>query len=371
MTQGKKTSQQAAHSMDDDARRRWLAEETLALCAISSVTGDEAAITDHLMRRVAALNPSAQQLRIGNALLVRCGRLGSTRIGLFGHSDTVPPNTAQPHTIDWDSGRIYGLGASDMKAGLAVMLRLIADADALSNELVCVFYDREEGPVHLSGMVPLCEQQGELLQTLSAAVCLEPTDNRVEAGCSGSMQAQVFAHGKRAHSARPWLGENAIYAAAPLLSRLAGFQRRAVDVCGLTFYEVMSATQILTENARNVIPDRVMVNVNYRFCPGKSLATAEAELREVIGQGVTVQIVDASPSGAVCTDNPILARWMSSCGMPVTAKQAWTDVARLTGLGIPAVNCGPGDPEQAHKVGEWCTLAGPLRNYHLLRQLVS
>ena len=350
---------------------RWLAEETLALCAISSGTGDEAAITDHLMQRVAVLNPLAQQLRVGNALVVRCGRLGATRIGLFGHSDTVPPNTAQPHTIDWDAGKIYGLGASDMKAGLAVMLRLIADADALSNELVCVFYDREEGPVHQSGMVPLCEQQGALLKTLAAAVCLEPTDNRVEAGCSGSLQAQVFTHGKRAHSARPWLGDNAIYATLPLLTRLAGFSRRAVEVRGLTFYEVMSATQILTENARNVIPDRVMVNVNYRFCPGKSLATAEADLREVIGPNHSIQIVDASPSGAVCTDDRTLARWIASCGVQVTAKQAWTDVARLTGLGIPAVNCGPGDPEQAHKVGEWCTLAGPLRNYHLLRRLVS
>lgn len=371
MTQGQQTNPPHVPGLDDEALLRWLAEETLLLCGISSVTGNEAAITDHLMQRVAALQPSAQQQRIGNALVVRCGTLGARRIGLFGHSDTVPPNAAQPHKIDWEAGRIYGLGASDMKAGLAVMLRLIADADALQQELVCVFYDREEGPVHQSGMVPLCEQQGELLKTLAAAVCLEPTDNRVEAGCSGSLQAQVFAQGKRAHSARPWLGENAIYAVTPLLTRLSGFHRRAVEIHGLTFYEVMSATQILTENARNVIPDRVMVNVNYRFCPEKSLATAEAELREVIGPGFAIQIVDASPSGAVCTDHPILSRWMTDCGMPVTAKQAWTDVARLTGLGIPAVNCGPGDPEQAHKVGEWCTLTGPLRNYHLLRRLVS
>ncbi len=355
----------------DDALTRWLAEETLALCAISSVTGDEAAITDHLRARVAQLAPHAEQLRVGNALLVRCGRLGATRIGLFGHSDTVPPNLAQPQHIDWAGGRIYGLGSSDMKSGLAVMLRLIADSAELPVELVCVFYDREEGPVHLSGMVPLCEQQGELLKTLAAAICLEPTDNRVEAGCSGSLQAQVFAKGKRAHSARPWLGENAIYAATPLLTKLAGFQRRAVEQQGLTFYEVMSATQILTDNARNVIPDQVMVNVNYRFCPGKSLATAESELREFIGPDYTIQIVDASPSGSVSTAHPVLARWIADCGMPVTAKQAWTDVARLTGLGIAAVNCGPGDPEQAHKVGEWCTLAGPLRNYHLLRRLLS
>ena len=169
-----------------------------------------------------------------------------------------------------------------------------------------------------------------------------------------------MASGKRAHSARPWLGQNAIYAAAPLLQKLATWQRRPVERLGLTFYEVMSATQILTENARNVIPDRVMVNVNYRFCPGKSLATAEAELREFIGPDYAVHVVDACPSGAVCTDQPILARWITDCGLPVTAKQAWTDVARLTGLGIPAINCGPGDPEQAHKVGEWCSLAGPL-----------
>jgi len=361
----------AAQLLSDEALTRWLAEETLALCAIPSVTGDEATITKHLAERVRALNPRAEQLRVGNALLVRCGTRGATRIGLFGHSDTVPPNQAQPQQIDWDAGRLYGLGASDMKSGLAVMLRLIADAATLPTELVCVFYDREEGPVHLSGMVPLCEQHGALLQTLAAAVCLEPTDNRVEAGCVGSLQAQVFAIGKRAHSARPWLGENAIYQLTPLLHKLSQWQRRPVEKLGLTFYEVMSATQLLTENARNVIPDRVMVNVNYRFSPGKSLASAEAELLDFIGPGFTVNIIDASPSGAVCTDNPLLARWIGDCGMPVSAKQAWTDVARLTGLGIPAINFGPGDPEQAHKVGEWCTLSGPVRNYHLLRRLLS
>jgi succinyl-diaminopimelate desuccinylase len=157
-----------------------------------------------------------------------------------------------------------------------------------------------------AGWCPLCAEQGELLQSLAVAVCLEPTDNRVEAGCSGSLQAQVMASGKRAHSARPWLGQNAIYAAAPLLQKLATWQRRPVERLGLTFYEVMSATQILTENARNVIPDRVMVNVNYRFCPGKSLATAEAELREFIGPDYAVHVVDACPSGAVCTDHPDL-----------------------------------------------------------------
>ncbi len=355
----------------DDKLLRWLAEETLTLCAIPSVTGNEEAITTHLSDRIRSLQKNVEQKRIGNALLVRCGRLGSRRIGLFGHSDTVPPNTAQPHHIDWEGGRIYGLGSSDMKAGLAVMLRLIADAETLPCELVCVFYDREEGPVHLSGMVPLCEAEGAFLKTLSAAVCLEPTSNRVEAGCSGSLQAQVFAKGKRAHSARPWLGDNAIYHATPLLQKLAGWQRRAVDRLGLTFYEVMSATQILTENARNVIPDRVMVNVNYRFCPGKSLETAESELREFIGSDFEVNLVDASPSGSVCTDDPLLAAWIAQSGVTVTAKQAWTDVARLTGLGIPAVNCGPGDPEQAHKVGEWCPLSGPLANYTLLKQLLS
>lgn len=356
--------------LSDEALTRWLAEETLSLCAIPSVTGDEERITSHLSDRVRSLQPRASQKRIGNALLVRCGKEGGPRIGLFGHSDTVPPNSAQPHQIDWDGGRIYGLGSSDMKAGLAVMLRLIADADSLPCELVCVFYDREEGPVHQSGMVPLCEAEGEFLRTLAAAVCLEPTSNRIEAGCSGSLQAQVFAKGKRAHSARPWLGDNAIYQVTPLLQKLAGWQRRAVEKLGLTFYEVMSATQILTENARNVIPDRVMVNVNYRFCPGKSLDTAERELRDFIGAGFEVNLVDASPSGAVCIDDPRVAAWIAASGVTVTAKQAWTDVARLTGLGIAAVNCGPGDPEQAHKVGEWCPLSGPLMNYRLLGQLL-
>ena len=258
-----------------------------------------------------------------------------------------------------------------MKAGLAVMLRFLAVAPSLPIHLLCVFYDREEGPSAQSGMVSLCEQKKTLLQAQRLAIVLEPTGNRVEAGCSGSLQATVVVGGKRAHSARPWLGENAIYAALPLLQKLAQVQRRAVTVQGLTFYEVISATQCLTDNARNVIPDRLTLNVNYRFAPGKTPSQAEAELRNWIGMQHFLQIVDASVTGAVCIDEPSLSNWIQAESVAVTAKQAWTDVARLTELGIPAVNYGPGDPEQAHQTNEFCPLDGPTRNYTLLSRLVE
>ena len=360
---------------DEEELASWLAAETLALCRIPSVTGEEAAIADYLQQRCAALAPQLSIERCGNAVLVRTVPRPDAPprplVALFGHSDTVRPAAGQSVAIAAAQARVYGCGASDMKGGLAVMLRLVADAAALGKELLWVFYDKEEGPASQSGMVPLCQDGARRLAGIDVALCLEPTDNLIHAGCVGGLQAEVTAHGRRAHSARPWQGHNAIYAALPLLTRLAGLARREVMVDGLRFYEVLTATQARTENSRNVVPDRFIVNVNYRFAPGKTLATAKAELEELIGPGYTLAIVDEAPAGSVQLSHPLLAAWIQKTGLPVEAKQAWTDVARLTALGLAAVNFGPGDTAQAHQADESVAIAALTASYKALRQLLG
>jgi succinyl-diaminopimelate desuccinylase len=180
----------------------------------------------------------------------------------------------------------------------------------------------------------------------------------------------VTAHGRRAHSARPWQGENAIYAALPLLTRLAAFSRREVVVQGLPFYEVLVATMAQTDNSRNVVPDRFTLNLNYRFAPGKELATARAELLAFIGPDYSVEILDEAPAGSVRLSHPLLQSWLQQTGLPVEAKQAWTDVARLTALGLCAINFGPGDTAQAHQANESVAISALNVSYEALRQLL-
>lgn len=363
----------------DEGLFAWLAAETLTLCRIPSVTGDEAAIADYLQARCRELGPGLQVWRCGNSVLARSGAGARPLVGLFGHSDTVRPAADQPLRIDYAAGnaageatgRVYGCGASDMKGGLAVMLRLVADAAALGKDLLCVFYDKEEGPASESGMVPLCEREAALFGGIAVALCLEPTDNLIHAGCVGSLQATVTVPGRRAHSARPWQGQNAIYAALPLLTRLAALGRREVVVDGLRFYEVLTATQARTENSRNVVPDRFLLNLNYRFAPGKTPQAAEAELRELVGPDYALELLDAAPAGSVQLCHPLLAAWLQKSALAVEAKQAWTDVARLTALGLAAVNFGPGDTAQAHQANESVAIPALAQSYKALRALLE
>jgi len=360
--------------MADSQYAQSLAETTLALCQIPSVTGQEAAIAEALQARLQAL-PGVSVERMGLSLLARrADAPGAPWVALVGHSDTVTPAppSQQPLCIDRASGRVFGCGASDMKGGLAVMLALLAAPERLAVNLLCVFYDHEEGPAERSGILPICASGA--LRDVALALCLEPTDGMVQAGCIGGLQARVTALGKRAHSARPWQGHNAIYAALPLLSRLASLSRREVQVGGLPFYEVTTATQALTENSRNVVPDRFVLNINQRFAPSRSLAEARAELEALILScgPYQIEIVDEAPPGAVCLDQPRLRAWIASEGLPVEAKQAWTDVARLSALGIPAVNFGPGETAQAHQANESVPIAALSLAYErLLRLLVN
>lgn len=364
-----------APAPEPDALSRGLAEETLRLCAISSVTGDEGLIADYLeeqLRRLAGAC-ALEVVRLGNTLLARTPRrAGRALVGLLGHSDTVKPAVLQPLRIDEAAGRVYGCGASDMKGGLAVMLRLLAEAESLPYDLQCVFYDKEEGPALDSGILPLCQPQGAsppLLSGLDLAICLEPTDGQIHAGCVGGLHAAVSARGKRAHSARPWQGINAIYAALPLLERLRALVPREVVVGGLPFYEVITATTATTSNSRNVVPDRFLLGLNYRYAPGKSVQTARAELLEFIGPDFDVEIVDEAPSGAVCLDPPLVRGWIARTQLEVAAKQAWTDVARLTALGLCAINFGPGDTAEAHQANESVSIPALRRAYLCLREI--
>jgi succinyl-diaminopimelate desuccinylase len=242
-----------------------------------------------------------------------------------------------------------------MKAGVAVMLELLERWRELrAARPVWIFYDGEEGPAELNGLEPVL--QSGLLPPLDFAFVLEPTDQTLQMGCMGTLHAVVTVLGRRAHSARPWQGENALFRALPLLQRFQGLERREVRFGDLVYYEVMVPTQLWTENSKNVVPDRVMLNVNVRFAPGRTADQAEAELRELVGEAGGVQIIDRAPAGDVYLDHPLIEPWRRREAIPIACKQAWTDVARFTERGIPAVNFGPGETGQAHQAGEWCSV---------------
>lgn len=335
---------------------RGLAELTLELCGIPSETGAEGPIADWVEARCVARAGRDAVRRLGDSVV--CApqvAVDRPTVALVGHLDTVRCAAAQP--LEIRDGRVYGCGASDMKAGVAVMLALLeAVEDIRTAQPVWIFYHGEEGPAEGNGLGPLLSTPG-MVPLLNFAFILEPTDRALQPGCLGVLHATVTVPGVRAHSARPWQGENAIYRALPLLGRLSGLDRRAVRFGDLTFYEVSVVTQARTHNSRNVVPDALELNVNVRFAPGRTIAEAEAELRALVGADGVVEITDRAPSGAVHADHPLIADWRAREGLEVQPKQAWTDVARFTEHGIPAVNFGPGETAQAHQAGEWASIA--------------
>jgi succinyl-diaminopimelate desuccinylase len=244
---------------------------------------------------------------------------------------------------------------------------LLLERDALQKaNLVTIFYDKEEGPASEATLDDLLDSG--TVPALDFAFCLEPTDNRIQVGCVGGLHAEVVFRGRRAHSARPWQGENAIYKATAYLNRLRDRGRIAVPFGDLTYYEVMNATMARTENSRNVVPDAFTLNVNYRFAPGKSLEQAKADLLAEVAGEADVTVIDEAPSGAVYLDHPLMAPWQQALGLATEPKQAWTDVARLTARGIPAVNFGPGETAQAHQARESVAIADLAFNYDAFRK---
>ncbi len=323
-------------------------EETLVeLINIPSVIGDEEEITTAIEFRLAAVRPVT---RLGNGLVVG-EPTGKPIIVLYGHTDTVPEQdngTANVH-----GERIYGLGASDMKAGIAAMVHLLETPDVIEGpyDVVGVFYDKEEGPSAENGLEDVLDAVPWLADA-EFSIVLEPTDLNLELGCNGAMNADIVFNGHSAHSARPWLGENAVTKAGVWLAEMHNRRPESTEIAGLEYREVFSVTKASGGIANNVLPSRFTLNLNYRFPPIYDLEEAEARLRDVASAADEILITDRAPAGTIPEGNPHLDRLEELVGGAKTAKQGWTDVARLTGRGIPAVNYGPGEVAQAHQMAE-------------------
>ncbi|HEX2187922.1 MAG TPA: succinyl-diaminopimelate desuccinylase [Longimicrobiaceae bacterium] len=340
--------------MADDATTDELARLTLELCRIPSETGREARIADWVEARCRSRAGPGRTHRVGHSVV--CDPLagaaaGAPTVALVGHLDTV--RCADDQTYAVRDGRVYGCGASDMKGGVAVMLALLDRWREMGGPRpVWIFYDAEEGPFDGNGLEPVLESG--VLPPIDFAFILEPTDRALQLGCMGVLNATLTVRGRRAHSARPWQGQSALYRALPLLERFAALERRPVRFGDLTFYEVMGVTQANTVNSKNVVPDALVLNANVRFAPGRTMEEAEEELRALVGGDAEVEVRDRAPAGTVHLDHPLLEPWRRAEGLPLQPKQAWTDVARFTTRGIPAVNFGPGETSQAHQADEWC-----------------
>ena len=268
---------------------------------------------------------------------------------LAGHLDTVPLNANLPSRLD-DDGILHGLGTCDMKGGDAVILRLAATVPEPARDLTFVLYDCEEIEAHHNGLFKLSQSDPALLAA-DFAILMEPSNAVVEAGCQGSLHVDVRVTGERSHSARSWRGVNAIHRTAPVLQRLTDYEARRPVIDGLEYHEGLNATGIRGGVATNVLPDECVVEVNFRFAPDRSEAEAEAFVRDFF-DGFEVTLTDTSPGALPGLDRPAAAAFVAAVGGEVNPKFGWTDVARFTLLGVPAVNYGPGDPMFAHKQDE-------------------
>ena len=331
-----------------------LTETLLWLCKIPSPIGEEAEICTAVADRVAKVALASAVRRYGNSIVVPLTRgTGGPHVALVGHLDVVRTDHDAPPRIEGD--KLYGPGASDMKSGLALMLD-VAERGARPNvDLTLVFYAREEGPFVENELGPVLLQDEEL-RAASIAVCLEPSDNRLQLGCAGSVHGNVRFHGRTSHSARPWEGENAIHKAAPFLTRLAALKPERSQIDGLEWAAVTSATLAKAGRARNIIPDLFEINVNHRFGPDRTLEQAKAHLVELAGPEGEVVFVDEAPPALPFRKHRLVEALAASGVTSVEPKQAWTDVARFSALGVPAVNFGPGVNSQAHQRNEWTSL---------------
>ena len=332
-----------------------LPETTEWLVGIPSVTGDEDAIATALADRLSQTFPPEQIRRIGNSVIAG-QRTGRPLVLLVGHVDTVPSQGAPP--VHVKGSRMYGLGATDMKGGVAVMLGLLESPAVRDGEfdVVGVFYDAEEGPSADNGLEPVLAELS-WLHAAELAVVLEPSDSEIQLGCNGVVNATVEFHGKSAHSARPWWGENAVSKAGEWLAAMHQRQPEPVMIDGLEFREVMSVTMAEGGIARNIIPDRFTLNLNFRFSPLRSVDQAITAVRTACGPADAVMVNDTAPAGRVERDHPLVARLHEVSGAAFAPKQGWTDVARLGTYGILGVNFGPGETAQAHQADESLEIA--------------
>ncbi len=312
------------------------------LVGIPSPTGSEQEIQEALAARFEGRRPVSL---VADSLVV--GEPAPGKILLVGHTDTVPLQGDAGARVDGD--RVHGLGTTDMKGGLAVMVHLIEDLG--TDRIVGVFYAGEEGALSGNQLAPILDVHPELVEA-EAGIVMEPTNREMHAGCQGSVNALVWFDGEAAHSARPWQGVNAITRAAGFLEMMGRLEPELHPIEGLPFKEVISVTRAQGGVANNIIPARFELNVNYRFSPDRTTEEAMERLRQVCSEADGFEINDASPAAYPALGHPLFTRLAEAASAEIGHKQGWTDVAQLAERGVPAVNFGPGETALAHKPGE-------------------
>jgi succinyl-diaminopimelate desuccinylase len=358
------SASQNPHVPESDVAER-LTERTLALVDIPSVSRSEAQAMAYVWEEL----PLEPLWADEDVLFATTDRGGPPLVVLAGHLDTVPAQDNVPGRVDGEA--VIGLGASDMKGGLAVMLELAVWASRadLAVDLGLLFFTREELPADESPVPDFLERCSKAREA-ELVVVLEPTDNELHVGCVGNLSAEVTFRGVSAHSARPWTGENAIHKAAAALAPLATLEPVDVEVDGLVFKEVLSVVAIEGGIADNVVPDRCVARLNYRYAPGRSRADAERRLRNLVPAG-ELEILGNSPPAHVVVDRPLVTRLREEGGFAVKPKQAWTPVAQFAEAGLDAVNLGPGATRYAHRADERVEIAELVRTYEALRRFAA
>lgn len=323
------------------------ADLTRTICDVPSVSDDETRLADLIHEAVTAL-PHLEVFRDGDTIVARTQGGRAQRVAIAGHIDTVPINGNVPtRDIEIDGeAYIWGRGTVDMKASVAVQLKLAAELADPRVDITWMWYDHEEVDADLNGLTRLAASRPDLFEA-DFAILGEPSNGEVEGGCNGNMRVIVRTHGVRSHSARAWIGENAIHRAAPILTRLSEYRPREIAVEGLVYREGLNAVRINGGVAGNVIPDLCEVEVNYRFAPSRDAGEAERHVRDVFS-GFDVEIIDLAVGARPGLDAPLAQEFVAAVGAEPRPKYGWTDVARFSALGVPAVNYGPGDPHLAH-----------------------
>jgi succinyl-diaminopimelate desuccinylase len=348
-----------------------LLARTAAMVDVPSVSHDEDALTDRIEADLRALGRLDVE-RVGANLVARTDLGRATRVVLAGHTDTVPANGNAGARIDGDV--LWGLGAADMKGGLAVMVALAQEVAEPAVDVTWVFYAGEEVSAEHNGLGHLARDRPDLLAG-DVAILGEPTDGAIEAGCQGTMRLEVTLHGARAHTARPWMGRNAVHRLGAVLREVDAFPERRPVLDGCEYREALQAVAVTGGVAGNVVPDLATVILNRRFAPDRTPEEAEAEVRALLApaleEGDEVEVVDVAPAAPPGLGHPVLRALVEQHRLRVRAKLGWTDVARFAALGVPACNLGPGDPTLAHTAEERVERASLERTYEALRAILT
>ncbi|KRC50628.1 succinyl-diaminopimelate desuccinylase [Leifsonia sp. Root227] len=320
---------------------------TRQICDIESVSGNEKELADAIVEALSGLG-HLEIIRDGDTVVARTNLGRDRRAVIAGHIDTVPLNDNLPTRFETIDGiqYLWGRGTVDMKSGTAVQLKLAAELTDPAIDITWMWYDHEEVSADLNGLGRLARNRPDLFEG-DFAILGEPSNGVVEGGCNGNLRVEVRTYGLRAHSARGWIGENAIHKATPILDTLAAYQAREVEVDGLVYREGLNAVGISGGVAGNIIPDECMVHINYRFAPSRSSEDAIAHMHELFGD-YEITVVDRADGARPGLDAPLAQEFLAAVGGVAKPKYGWTDVARFSAMGIPAVNYGPGDPLKAH-----------------------